>query len=67
MVTAAELDPPRFVEQYVQLKDAACKGARGCARTFSLPQHSHISEVFAINTGDTRLTDQIIDFIKTGT
>ncbi len=66
MVTAAELDPPRFVEQYAQLKDAACKGARGCARTFSLPQHSHISEVFAINTGDSRLTDQIIDFIKTG-
>ncbi|MFZ5732156.1 MAG: alpha/beta hydrolase [Pseudomonadota bacterium] len=66
MVTAAELDPPRFVEQYELLKDAACKSARGCARTFNLPQHSHISEVFAINTGDNRLTDQIIDFIKTG-
>lgn len=66
MVTAAELDPPRFVQQYEQLKDAACKGTRGCARTFNLPQHSHISEVFAINSGDNRLTDQIIDFIKTG-
>ena len=31
-----------------------------------LPQHSHMSEVYSINTADTRLTDQILDFIKTG-
>ncbi|MBN8991500.1 MAG: alpha/beta hydrolase [Rhizobiales bacterium] len=66
MVTAAELDPPRFVEQYELLKQAACKRAIGCARTFMLPQHSHISEVYAINTSDTRLTDEIIEFVKTG-
>jgi acetyl esterase/lipase len=66
MVTAAELDPPRFVEQYELAKLATCKRANGCARTFMLPQHSHISEVYAINTSDTRLTDEIIEFVKTG-
>jgi triacylglycerol lipase len=66
MITAAELDPPRFVEQYELLKQATCKRAGGCARTFMLPQHSHISEVYAINTSDTRLTDEIVEFVKTG-
>ena len=66
MLTAAELDPPRFVEQYELAKQATCKRASGCARTFMLPQHSHISEVYAINTSDTRLTDEIIEFVKTG-
>ena len=66
MVTAAELDPPRFVEQYELLKQAACKRVSGCAHSFMLPQHSHMSEVYAINTADTRLTDEILDFVKTG-
>ena len=38
----------------------------GCARAVLLPQHSHMSEVYSINTADTRLTDQILDFVKTG-
>ncbi len=66
MVTAAELDPPRFVEQYELLKQAACKRVSGCAHSFMLPQHSHMSEVYAINTADTRLSDEILDFVKTG-
>jgi triacylglycerol lipase len=66
MVTAAELDPPRFVEQFELLKQAACKRPGGCAHTFMLPQHSHMSEVYAINTADTRLKDEILDFVKTG-
>jgi acetyl esterase/lipase len=66
MVTAAELDPPRFVEQLELLKDSFCKSEHGCAHSFLLPQHSHMSEVYSINTSDTRLTDQILDFIKTG-
>ncbi|MEO8321577.1 MAG: alpha/beta hydrolase [Bradyrhizobium sp.] len=66
MITAAELDPPRFVEQFELLKQATCKRASGCARTFMLPQHSHMSEVYSINTEDTRLTDEILEFVKTG-
>jgi triacylglycerol lipase len=66
MISAAELDPPRFVEQLGMLKDALCKSEHGCGRSFMLPQHSHMSEVYSINTPDTRLTDQILDFVKTG-
>ena len=60
------LDPPRFIEQYEMVKQATCKGVNGCAKTFMLPQHSHMSEVYSINTEDTRLTDQILEFTKTG-
>ncbi|WP_407151957.1 alpha/beta hydrolase [Bradyrhizobium sp. ORS 86] len=66
MVAAAELDPPRFVEQFELLKQAACKRPSGCARTFMLPQHSHMSEVYSINTTETRLTDQVLEFVKNG-
>ena len=66
MITAAELDPPAFGSQLELLKAATCKGASGCARTLMLPQHSHMSEVFAINTDDKRLTDPILEFTKTG-
>ncbi|SDP37816.1 alpha/beta hydrolase [Afipia sp. GAS231] len=66
MITSAELDPPRFVEQYELLKQASCKRAIGCAHAFMLPQHSHISEVYSINTADTRLTHEILEFVKTG-
>ncbi|MGY4312138.1 alpha/beta hydrolase [Bradyrhizobium sp. JR3.5] len=64
LITAAELDPPRFVEQFELLKQASCKRPSGCARSFMLPQHSHTSEVYAINTPDTRLTDEILEFVK---
>jgi len=66
MISAAELDPPRFVEQFELLKQAMCKRPNGCVHSFMLPQHSHMSEVYAINTADTRLTDEILEFVKTG-
>lgn len=66
MIAAAELDPEGFVLQFDLAKQASCKRAGGCARALLLPQHSHMSEVYSINTADTRLTDQILDFVKTG-
>jgi acetyl esterase/lipase len=66
MIAAAELDPPRFVEQFNLLKQASCKGANGCARATMLPQHSHMSEVYAINAVDSGLTDEILEFVKAG-
>lgn len=66
MITAAELDPPRFVEQFEKMRQATCEGANGCARIYMLPQHSHISETYSINTADTRLSDQILAFVKAG-
>jgi len=66
MVSSAELDPPNITEQFVALKDAMCQSARGCVRTIVLPKHSHMSESYSINTADTQLTDQILEFIKSG-
>jgi triacylglycerol lipase len=65
MIVTAELDPPFFGKQFDFLKQATCKGSNGCAHAPVLPQHSHMSEVYSINTPDTRLTDQILDFVKT--
>jgi hypothetical protein len=66
MIAAAELDPPRFVEQFNLLKQASCKGSNGCAHATMVPQHGHLSEVYAINAVGTRLGDEILDFVKTG-
>jgi hypothetical protein len=66
MFVSAELDLSFFIQQLELMKEATCKGPHGCARTLILPQHSHMSEVYSINTPDTRLTDQILDFVKSG-
>jgi triacylglycerol lipase len=66
MIAAAELDPPRFVEQFNLVKQAACKAPNGCARATMVPQHSHMSEVYAINAASSSLTDGILDLLKTG-
>ena len=66
MIAAAELDPPRFIEQFKLLKQAACKRPAGCVHATMISQHNHMSEVYAINTGDGSLTDAILDFVKTG-
>jgi acetyl esterase/lipase len=66
MIATAELDPEAFSTQFELLRNATCKGVSGCARFLFLPQHSHMSEVYSINTADTRLTDQILEFVKSG-
>lgn len=66
MIATAELDPPWFTEQLSWLHDGLCKSEHGCARSLTLKQHSHMSEVYSINTADTRLPDQILEFVKTG-
>lgn len=66
MIAAAELDPPRFIDQFNRLKDARCKAAGGCAHAILLPQHSHMSEVYSINTSEDRLTREILEFVARG-
>jgi acetyl esterase/lipase len=65
MMSASELDPPVFVEQLGLLKEAMCKTERGCVRSLVLPKHSHMSASYSINTPDTQLTSQLLEFIKT--
>jgi triacylglycerol lipase len=66
MMSSAELDPPPIAAQSALLKDALCKSEHGCVRSIVLPKHSHMSESYAINTADTQLSDQILEFIKAG-
>jgi carboxylesterase type B len=66
MMWSAELDPPNLAEQFVALKEAMCRSRRGCVRSLVLPHHSHMSEIYAIGTADTQLSDQILELIKTG-
>jgi acetyl esterase/lipase len=65
MMSSAELDPPPIAAQSALLKDALCKSEHGCVRSILLAKHSHMSESYAINTADTQLSDQILEFIKT--
>jgi acetyl esterase/lipase len=66
MISSAELDPPPIAAQSALLKDALCQSEHGCVRGIMLPKHSHMSESYSINTADTQLSDQILEFIKTG-
>jgi acetyl esterase/lipase len=66
MISSAELDPPPIAAQSALLKDALCKSEHGCVRSIMLPKHSHMSESYSINTADTQLSGQILEFIKTG-
>jgi len=66
MMSSAELDPPPIAAQFFLLKDALCQSEHGCVRSIVLPKHSHMSESYSINTPDTGLSDQILEFIKTG-
>jgi hypothetical protein len=66
MMSSAELDPPSSTAQFVLLKDALCNSEHGCVRSIVLPKHSHMSATYSINTADVQLSDQILEFIKTG-
>ena len=63
LVAYAELDPSDFHEQAEQAQAALC-GAGHCGPLLQLRGHSHMSEVYAINTPDTALTDAIRAFIR---
>jgi len=63
MVARAKLDPPEFIVQADVLRAAMCGGDIGCPVYVLLPAHSHMSEVYSINTVETRLSDPIKAFV----
>ncbi|MBO9576407.1 MAG: alpha/beta hydrolase [Sphingobium sp.] len=65
MITSAELDPPAFKAQTAVL-EAALKDAGRRPLSVELAGHSHISEIYAIGTPDTELSDAVQAFIKAG-
>jgi len=66
MISSAELDPPAVEQQFNLLKETMCNSKHGCIRAIVLPHHSHMSESYSINTADTQLSDQILEFMAKG-
>ncbi|HVE51940.1 MAG TPA: alpha/beta hydrolase [Ramlibacter sp.] len=63
LLAFAELDPSDFHVQAEQARGALCE-TRRCPVLLQLQGHSHMSEVYAINTPDTALTDAIRSFVR---
>jgi acetyl esterase/lipase len=63
LVIDAEIDPPEFIAQSKALNDALCAAGR-CPTRITLPGHSHMSEVYAINSKDRQVIDAIAAFAK---
>ncbi len=61
LVAFAELDPPDFHAQSLQLHSALCKTCKALP-LYKLMGHSHISEIFSINTQDNALSNLLKDF-----
>ncbi len=62
LLAYAELDPPDFHAQSEQAH-AALRGAGRALRLLKLLGHSHLSEVYSINTGDQALSSAVAAFV----
>lgn len=63
LVAVGEFDIPRAEEQGNLLNKTAC-AQKQCPQFLRLPKHSHMSEIYSINTSDVTLTNAILGFIK---
>ncbi len=61
--TYGELEPPFLFDQSEMLIAALKKAGRN-VRSLFLPEHSHISITYHINTDDTLLADEMLDFVR---
>jgi len=59
----AELDPLSFELQFNNIKDVLCKAGR-CPATQIFAGHSHMSELYSINSDDKTVSDALLLFIK---
>ena len=62
LVTYAELDPDLFQVDARRLIEARAQGGRP-VRSVRLAGHSHLSETYAVGTGDESLAAPVLDFI----
>jgi triacylglycerol lipase len=63
LVTNAELDPDSFQAETRGLVEARAREGKP-VRTVHLAGHSHISETYAVGTGDESLSGPVLDFIQ---
>ncbi len=59
----AELDPLSFELQFNNIKEVLCKAGR-CPTTQIFAGHSHMSELYSINSDDKTVSDALLTFIK---
>ncbi len=63
IVSSAQLDPPGVIAFAETFRDALCKAGR-CPLYLTFKDHSHISEVEAVNTKDVSVTGPILKWMK---
>jgi acetyl esterase/lipase len=63
LVTDAELDPDLFREESAKLAAARAAAGKPLERTH-LAGHSHISETYAVGTGDRSLSNPVLEFVR---
>jgi hypothetical protein len=61
-VTYAELDPANFQPDSVKLIQERAQEGKP-VRSLHLPGHSHLSETFAVGSGDESLSAPVLEFI----
>ncbi len=63
LATDAELDPEMFQTETQKLVDARTAAGKAISHVH-LPGHSHISETYAIGTGDRSLAGPVLEFVR---
>ena len=62
LVAHAAIDVPYYIDQAETLKAARC-ARQNCPAFVVLKDHSHMSEIYSVNTDDTTLSDEILAFV----
>jgi len=63
LATDAELDPEMFQTETKKLIDARAAAGKAISHVH-LPGHSHISETYAVGTGDRKLAGPVLEFVR---
>jgi triacylglycerol lipase len=64
LIVNAQYDPPYFQRQAAVLAKALDRAPAGRAKFIVLPGHNHMSQIYAVNTADHALTQQIELFAR---
>ncbi|MBI2771942.1 MAG: carboxylesterase family protein [Burkholderiales bacterium] len=62
-VGSAELDPPPFAQQSVDLVEALCKASR-CPASAVFADHNHMAQPYSLHTDDRVVSEALLKFIR---
>jgi triacylglycerol lipase len=60
----AELDPPRFQNEAINLFEALCERDNRCPPLKQLRGHNHMTEIYHIGTADDSLSNELVAFVR---